>query len=165
MFLWPHQYCTFSPRKTSWSSVSEELRLSYYLLSVSCGITISRNIKEKAFGTSQPVFTKDMSCLTNLISSLMSGVLTRGEKCVLFPSPSAGFPTFGEMWTWSVDKKVDGNCLDTLEFVSSGTNWWLITAVSSQRWILMPILCETSIINLNDGLEMHSQKIHGVNSW
>lgn len=29
----------------------------------------------------------------------------------------------------------------------------------------MPILCEVSIIILNDGLEMHSENVHCMNSW
>lgn len=64
-----------------------------------------------------------------------------------------------------MDEKVDGNCLDTSEVLVSGTIWWLIAGASSRRWILMPMLCEVSVISLNDGLEMHSQKIHGVNSF
>lgn len=64
-----------------------------------------------------------------------------------------------------MDEKVDGNCLDTSEVLVSGTNWWLIAGASCQRWILMPMLCGVSVIILDDGLETHSQKINGVNSF
>lgn len=33
----------------------------------------------------------------------------------------AGFPSFGERWTWQEDEKVDGNCLDMSEAVIRGT--------------------------------------------
>lgn len=57
----------------------------------------------------------------------------------------AGFPSFGERWTWQEDEKVDGNCLDTSEVVIRDTEGCLTTGVSSLRWILIPIPCEVSI--------------------
>lgn len=38
-------------------------------------------------------------------------------------------------------------------------HWWQLPEVD-----LTPVLCEVSVISLNDGLEMHPQKIHHMNS-